>query len=140
MGNFLTKLSVNNFFCLSFLQAACFAFALGFCGSANLQLGPYCSRLIKINSMLVHSIKVIDWSLINIDCLHYMYSLILHKHAGRERLVEWKKDPLFPNATLYWNTIIYGIYHLPHFLQNAGHFKIDALLKVAYSILQAIKI
>ncbi|KAG4938842.1 hypothetical protein AAZX31_16G090000 [Glycine max] len=51
-------------------------------------------------------------------------------YQGRERLVEWKKDPLFPNATLYWNTIIYGIYHLPHFLQNAGHFKIDALLKI----------
>ncbi|KAL2568272.1 hypothetical protein AAZV13_18G058100 [Glycine max] len=57
MGNLLTKLSANYLFCLSFLQAACFALALGFCGSANLQLGPYCSRLIKINSMLVQSMK-----------------------------------------------------------------------------------
>ncbi|KAG4377214.1 hypothetical protein GLYMA_18G062801v4 [Glycine max] len=26
-------------------------------------------------------------------------------YEGRKRLVEWKEDPLFPNATLYWNTI-----------------------------------
>ncbi|XP_061345892.1 E3 ubiquitin-protein ligase APD2-like [Gastrolobium bilobum] len=32
--------------------------ALGICGSVSLQLGPYCSRLIDINSVLVQSVKV----------------------------------------------------------------------------------
>ncbi|TKY47156.1 Mitochondrial ubiquitin ligase activator of nfkb 1-A [Spatholobus suberectus] len=140
----------------SFWVVASFALALGICGSVNLQLGPYCSRLIKINSMLVQSIKVeqidkpkpglmlygfdgpppldvkINWTemynaslpakfqkqwmfYLNKDSqLEVFYSvkppvasLSLVIAKGREGLVEWKEDPLFPNATMYWN-IIYG--------------------------------
>lgn len=139
-----------------FWVVASFALALGIFGSVSLQLGPHCSRLIKINSMLVQSIKVeqidkpkpglmlygfygtppldvkINWTemynaslpakfqkewmfYLNKDSqLNVFYSvksplasLFLVIAKGREGLFELKEDPLFSNATLYWN-IIYG--------------------------------
>ncbi|WJX37266.1 hypothetical protein P8452_25042 [Trifolium repens] len=124
-------------------------------GSANLQLGPYSSHLIEINSVLVQSIKVeqnnkpkpglmlygfdhpppldikINWTEIydesipaksqkewifylnkdsQLDIFYNVKSLgaplFLVISNGRESLIEWKKDPSFPNATLlYWNNI-----------------------------------
>ncbi|KAK7305400.1 hypothetical protein VNO77_43305 [Canavalia gladiata] len=43
---------------VSFWLVASVVLGLSICGSVNLQLGPYCSRLIEINSILVQSIKV----------------------------------------------------------------------------------
>ncbi|KEH34271.1 ubiquitin-protein ligase, putative [Medicago truncatula] len=129
---------------------------VGVHGSVNLQLGPYSSSLIEINSVLIQSIKVeqnnkpkpglmlygfdlpppldvkINWTemydanipaksqeewifylnkgsqlnvFYNVKSLVAPLFLVIAK--GRESLIKWKEDPLFPNATLYWNNI-YG--------------------------------
>ncbi|XP_045822229.1 E3 ubiquitin-protein ligase APD2-like [Trifolium pratense] len=132
---------------------------VGVHGSVNLQLGPYSSHLIEINSMLVQYIKVeqnnkqkpglmlygfdhpppldvkINWTetydasipaksqkaFSNFEWIFYLNKdsqldvfynvksigapLILVIAKGTECLIKWKKDPSFPNATLYWNNI-----------------------------------
>ena len=44
---------------VTFWFFASMALILGFYGSANVQLGPHCSRLVKANSFFVQTIKVI---------------------------------------------------------------------------------
>ncbi|KAK2440749.1 RING/U-box superfamily protein [Trifolium repens] len=108
---------------------------VGVDGSANLQLGPYSSHLIEINSVLIQSIKVeqnnkpkpglmlygfdnpppldvkINWTEIYDESIPAK-----SQKACRERLIEWKKDPSFPNSLI------------PLLFKNCVQLKIDYLL------------
>lgn len=63
---------------------------LGFFGSADLQLGPNCSRLIRTNPFFVQTIKVIHLiASCNSHLICYLFFFFVHSAADAKCAVNW---------------------------------------------------